>query len=208
MVKVRFIRERLDDIGDPVRNPQTDRPLVNGGSIPIKDSTGKLKQRFPGETFELPSEEAKDLVKNHSLSFELEDDYQARMRRIAERRQVADGRRYELQQAMSQGESNDEDKRKMRAMIEERDRQRAIDHARAIKADESLRAKEAEAAQLSERINRVLELSEKSEKRLAEIEAQAAERAKADAARIAELQAMLDAATKPATAETAKKKEK
>lgn len=193
MTKIRITRERINDLGEPHLNPFTDRPLINGGCVLLPDpKTGKVTQYFPGDVIDLPDDVALALAKEHKDTVELEEAYQARRARILERKQVRDAARYEVRAAMEQSSKDEEAQRRLRALIEERDRERALDHAKALKL-------QAEHAEKDGQLARLLALAEDGTKRMAQLEADARERDRLAAEKIAQLEdALLERQTRPA----------
>lgn len=111
----------------PLWNHSTGRPLKNGGCLARVDKENpdpkkrQMRQYFPGETLEVPDEEAAQLVRDNPLVVEfLVEDYDARVKRIAERDRRPAGAEGELASFMTMSGAEEEAALRIKRLAEEK----------------------------------------------------------------------------------------
>lgn len=187
-VLLRLIKERWHADGSP--EPDMSRPnqpqKINGGLFRYGG-----KSYFPGETVEVPEHEARALLKMHPLTIETEAAHQARIA-LHRQRDTANTRdRNSLDARMRLLETDAENQRKLTALAEERERQRARENFELRNVTQGkdaqvaeAQAKEAEARAQQEAMQRQLaEVQAKLDALLAPQPAPAAAASAADTAK-------------------------
>lgn len=157
-VQLRIIKERWNADGTPELDlTRPNQPQkINGGMFRYDG-----KSYLPGEVVEIPEHEAKILLKMHPLTIETEAAYQERIA-MQKRRDAENSRdRHALDARMRLLQSDAENQRKLTALAEERERQRArenlelrnVSEGKDVQVAEAL-AKEAAARAQQEAVQR------------------------------------------------------
>lgn len=134
---LRVIKERWNEDGTPMVDlSKPHRPqLVNGGLVRINDpKTHQPRNLRPGETFELPDPIAKNLLFNAPHSVEPEERHQARLIERGQRDTARELERDALDALMRDMSRETEQAQKLRAMAEERERTLAAQNLRVAQA--------------------------------------------------------------------------
>jgi len=117
---------KISTYDKPLWNKSTDQPLINGGSFARFDKENpdpkqrKMKQYMPGTVLDIPDEEAEQLLATCPNVLEKQSEYEARMKRIEEKRKPKQGAEYELASFMEQTTADDVAARNLRLLQEEK----------------------------------------------------------------------------------------
>lgn len=131
---LRVIKERYYEDGTPMIDPTSGaarRQFVNGGQVRVLDPKTRLPRTYlPGEVIDLPDAEARDLLLNAPSSVEPEERYQAREAARKSRDKSRESERDALDARMAELGREVEQAQKLRAMAEQRERERAAENMR------------------------------------------------------------------------------
>lgn len=166
---LRVIRERWSEDGSPIVDPQSGparRQYKNGGVVRVLDPrTRQPAMYLPGEVFELPDAEARNLLLNAPQSVEEETKHQARLAQLRQRDKVHEAERDALDARIRELDAQQQQAQKLRAMAEERERALATEN---LRISQTATGKD---SIIEEMRRQVAEVQATSSARIAELEA-------------------------------------